>query len=54
MVQKEHESPGSLSGMDTESLQDYPRFPETESNLRQSLSGINVGFCSRVERWNKC
>ena len=53
MVQDEHESPGSLSGMDTELLQNYTRFSETEFNLHQSLSGINVGFCFRFERWNK-
>ena len=50
MVQKEQESPGSLSGMDTELLQDFPRFSETEFNLHQSLSGIEVGFRLRLGR----
>ena len=44
MVQKEHESPGSLSGMDTELLPNSPRFSEIEFNLHQLLSGIEVGI----------
>ena len=50
MARKEHDSPGSLSGMDTELLHNSPRFSETNSYLDQLLSGIEVGFRLRLGR----
>ena len=54
MVQKENESPGSLSGMDPDLLEDFSHFSETEFILQQSLNGIEVGFHSRLGLENKC
>ena len=56
MAQEGHESPGALSGMDMELLQDYPPFSETEfdfDHLNQFLSGIDVSLVLRLGRPNK-
>ena len=56
MAQEGHESPGALSAIDIELLQDYQTFSETEidfDHLDQFLSGIDVSLVLRLGRPNK-